>query len=30
LFRVYQDPVLLPYAVEVDGQIIVLYDPAVH
>ena len=30
LFRVYQDPVLLPYAVEVDGQIIVLYDPTVH
>ena len=30
LFKVYQDPVLLPYAIEVDGQIIVLYDPAVH
>jgi hypothetical protein len=30
LFRVYQDPLVLPYAVEVDGQIIVLYDPAVH
>ena len=30
LFRVYQEPVLLPYAVEIDGQIIVLYDPAVH
>jgi len=30
LFRVYQDTVLIPYAVEFDGQIIVLYDPAVH
>jgi hypothetical protein len=30
LFRVYQDTVLIPFAVEFDGQIIVLYDPAVH
>lgn len=30
LFRVYQDPVLIPHAVEIDGQIIVLYDPVVH
>ena len=30
LLRVYQDAVLIPYAVEVDGQIISLYDPAVH
>jgi hypothetical protein len=30
LLRVYQDAVLIPYAVEVDGQIIALYDPAVH
>jgi hypothetical protein len=30
LFRVYHEPVLLPHAVEIDGQIIVLYDPAVH
>jgi predicted ATPase with chaperone activity len=30
LFRVFQDTVLIPYAVEFDGQIIVLYDPAVH
>jgi hypothetical protein len=30
LFRVYQDTVLIPYAIEFDGQIIVLYDPAVH
>jgi hypothetical protein len=28
--RVYEDPILIPYAVEFDGQIIVLYDPAVH
>jgi hypothetical protein len=30
LFRIYQDAILIPYAVEFDGQIIVLYDPAVH
>jgi len=30
MLRVYQDAVLLPYAVEVDGQIISLYDPVVH
>lgn len=30
LSRIYRDAVLIPYAVEVDGQIIVLYDPAVH
>jgi hypothetical protein len=30
MLRVYGDAVLLPYAVEVDGQIISLYDPAVH
>jgi hypothetical protein len=30
LFRIFQDAVLIPYAVEFDGQIIVLYDPAVH
>jgi hypothetical protein len=30
LLRVYQDTVLLPYAVEVDAQIITLYDPVVH
>jgi hypothetical protein len=30
LTRVYQDAVLVPYAVEVDGQVISLYDPAVH
>ncbi len=30
MLRVYADTVLLPYAVEVDGQIISLYDPVVH
>jgi hypothetical protein len=30
MLRVYQDAVLLPYAVEVDGQIISLFDPVVH
>ncbi len=28
--RVYDDTILIPYAVEFDGQIIVIYDPAVH
>ncbi|MCL6506299.1 MAG: AAA family ATPase [Bryobacteraceae bacterium] len=30
LVRLYEDDVLIPYAVEVDGQIIILYDPVVH
>lgn len=30
LVRLYDDDVLIPYAVEVDGQIIILYDPVVH
>ena len=30
LARIYQDAVVIPYAVEFDGQIIVMYDPAVH
>jgi hypothetical protein len=30
LLRIFEDAILIPYAVEVDGQIIVLYDPAVH
>jgi predicted ATPase with chaperone activity len=30
LVRVYGDTVVLPYAVEVDGQIIILHDPVVH
>ena len=30
MLRVYQDAVLLPYAIEVDNQVIGLYDPVVH
>jgi len=30
MLRVYADTVLLPHAVEVDGQVISLYDPVVH
>ena len=30
MLRVYEDAMLVPYAVEVDGQIISLYDPAVR
>ncbi len=30
LARAYQDLALIPYAVEVDGQVIAVYDPAVH
>jgi len=30
MLRVYQDAILLPYSVEVDNQIISLYDPVVH
>jgi hypothetical protein len=30
LQKIYGDTILIPYAVEFDGQIIVLYDPAVH
>jgi hypothetical protein len=30
LLRVYNDQLVMPYAVEVDNQIIVLFDPAVH
>jgi hypothetical protein len=30
MLRVYQDAVLIPFAVEVDNQIISLYDPVVH
>ncbi|HVY91140.1 MAG TPA: hypothetical protein VHA14_00270 [Bryobacteraceae bacterium] len=30
LSRVYKDAVLVPYAIEVDGQIITIGDPAVH
>ena len=30
MLRVYQDAILIPYAVEVDNQIISTYDPVVH
>ncbi|MCX7621224.1 MAG: hypothetical protein N2037_10325 [Acidimicrobiales bacterium] len=30
LLRVYPDHVLVPYAVEVDGQIITVFDPVIH
>jgi hypothetical protein len=30
MLRIYQDAVLIPYAVEVDNQIISLFDPVVH
>lgn len=30
MLRIYRDAVLIPYAVEVDNQIISLYDPVVH
>lgn len=30
LVRLYDDDILIPYAVEVDNQIIILYDPVVH
>lgn len=30
MLRVYSDTILMPHAVEVDGQIISLYDPVVH
>jgi MoxR-like ATPase len=30
LRRLYDDVVAIPYAVEVDGQVIVVYDPIVH
>lgn len=30
LSRIYGDTIVIPYAVEVDGQIIVLFDPGVH
>lgn len=30
LWRVYQDAVFIPYAVEVDGQVVDLFDPVVH
>jgi hypothetical protein len=30
ILRVYKDTVLVPYAVEVDGHIVTLFDPVVH
>ena len=30
MLRVYQDAVMIPYAVEVDNQVISIYDPVVH
>lgn len=30
MLRIYRDAVRIPYAVEVDGQIIGVYDPVVH
>jgi predicted ATPase with chaperone activity len=30
ILRIYQDPVVIPYAVEVDGHIISILDPHVH
>jgi predicted ATPase with chaperone activity len=30
ILRIYQDSVVVPYAVEVDGHIISLFDPVVH
>ncbi len=28
--RIYDDMIVIPYAIEVDGQIILVYDPTVH
>jgi hypothetical protein len=30
ILRIYRDTILVPYAVEVDGHIITLFDPVVH
>ncbi len=30
LLRVYHDAILVPYAIEVDGQFIMVYDPVIH
>ena len=30
ILRIYQDAIVVPYAVEVDGHIISLFDPVVH
>lgn len=30
LYRIHSDAIVIPYALEVDGQIVILYDPVVH
>lgn len=30
LSRIHRDAIAIPYAVEVDGQVIIVFDPAVH
>jgi predicted ATPase with chaperone activity len=30
ILRIYRDTVLVPYAIEVDGHIVTMYDPVVH
>jgi hypothetical protein len=30
ILRIYKDTIVVPYAVEVDGNIIAIYDPVVH
>jgi len=30
LYRLHCDAIVMPYAIEVDGQIVILYDPVVH
>lgn len=30
ILRIYQDTILVPYAIEVDGHIVTLFDPVVH
>lgn len=30
IVRIYRDSIVVPYAVEVDGQIMTVYDPVVH
>lgn len=30
LTRIYRDSVVVPYALEIDGQIVTIYDPVVH
>jgi hypothetical protein len=30
LYRLHCDAVVIPYALEVDGQIVIMYDPVVH